>query len=303
MAKFIKKVLLFFALIAIIDVATGHGFEYLRTRAKGGETQKNYYISEICNDDILIMGSSRAARHYVPQILEDSLRMSCYNCGEPGCGIITAYARYLMIEPRHIPKLVIYEVTPKYDYLKTDDYSTYLGRVRQYATKEPIANMFKELGDELEPLRLFSSMYRNNSTLVFSIADYMTKGGGSKGYTPLLGIMKYREHKPITEEENPIDSIKLNYIEKLVVKLKNEDVRLVFMASPKYVSIETAYEQEKGFGPVMDICQKYNIPFINNTYMEGISDNHEFFQDFEHLNKQGAELYTKMISNQLVYLN
>ena len=40
-----------------------------------------------------------------------------------------------MIAERKKPHLVIYEATPGYDYFVSDDYSKYLGRIRQYSDK------------------------------------------------------------------------------------------------------------------------------------------------------------------------
>lgn len=304
MSRFIKKILLFFVLVVLIDIISNYGFKYLRAHAKGGDTQKSYYISEKCCDDILILGSSRAARHYDPKVIEDSLGKSCYNCGEPGCGIITAYARYGMIEPRHKPSLVIYEVSPKYDYFISDDYSKYLGRVRQYADKPSVRKMFIELGDRLEGLRLLSSMYRNNSSIVHNVMDNFVKGGGYHGFKPLNGILKADAvQKEKTSSEELLDSLKFSYMEKMIVSLKNENVTICFMVSPKFINPEDAEKESSDYEPIAELCQLYQIPFLNHTYMPGISDNRDLFQDFNHLNQKGAEKYTEAICRELIGYN
>ena len=296
MTKFVKKILLLFALMAIIDIASGFCFEFLKSHAKGGDTHKNYYISEQCCDDILILGSSRAARHYDPQVLEDSLGMSCYNCGEPGCGIITAYARYGMIELRHKPKLVIYEVSPLYDYIILDDNSKYLGRVRQYADKPSVKQMFIELGDDLEYARLWSNMYINNSFIFFFFLDNVISDGNDKGFKPLLGILKTdAQEGERANNDWQIDSVKLSYLEKLIFNLQKDNVGLCFMVSPRYISEKNARKQESDYFVLASLCRQYGVPFINHTYMEGISDKHELFQDYGHMNKDGAKRYSEAI--------
>lgn len=299
MVKFIKKVLLFFALIAIIDIVCGFGFNYLKSHAKGGDTQKNYYISERCCDDILILGSSKAARHYDPQVFEDSLGMSCYNCGEPGCGIITAYARYGMIEPRHKPKLVLYEVTPSFDYLKTDVYSKYLGRVRQYATKPVVKQLFIDLNDELEGVRLYSNMYLNNSFIVHNVVDNLSKGVLEKGFMPLNGVLKQNAKSKPEYGEQPIDSIKLAYLERLIVDIKKDGIPLVFIASPRFIDYDGAILQNERLEPVIELCNKYKVLFVNHIYIEGISDNNELFNDLAHMNKKGVVVYNKIVCEEL----
>jgi len=299
MIKFFKKISLFFALVALIDVACGYGFDFLKKNAKGGDTQKNYYIAEECADDILILGSSRAARHYNPIILEDSLGLSCYNCGEPGCGIITAYARYGMIETRHKPKLVVYEVSPNYDYFLTDDYSKYLGRVRQYADKHEVKNLYLQHGDELEGIRLLSNMYKNNSFLVHNVIDNVIKEKDNKGFTPLHGVMKQSAQSAISNSEEKIDNIKFSYIERLIIKLQKDSIPLCFYISPRCINKNTASIQESQYELVKQLCHNYNVPFINHTYFEGISDNQSLFQDSGHMNEKGATFYSRVICKEL----
>lgn len=305
MIKFLKKVSLFFIFVAVIDVSCGYGFNILKRNAKGGDTQKNYYIAEKCCDDILILGSSRAARHYIPSVLEDSLGMSCYNCGEPGCGIITAYARYKMVTERKKPKIVVYEVYPDYDYYKTDEYKKYLGRIRQYADKPSVREMYLELGDELEGVRLFSNMYRNNSFIVHNVVDNLIRGNEYKGYKPLKGVLKDEvqdskmRDKLSVDRYNIVDSIKLSYIEKFIVEMKRDSVKCCFIVSPRCIDPKAALIMKDEYGPISKICRENKVPFIDFTYMEGVSDNRTLFQDDRHLNHNGALIYTADICSVL----
>ena len=173
MKKYLLKIALFFALMAVIDVVCGLVFDILRSKARGGQTRKNEYINNICEDDILILGSSKADHHYVPSVFEDSLGLTCYNAGEMGCGIIPAYIRYKMVSKRHALKLVIYELTPDYDYLRDDGYSQYLGVIRPYANQSTVKETYLDFSDDLEGLRLLSSMYRNNSKLIAILLPYL----------------------------------------------------------------------------------------------------------------------------------
>lgn len=297
MKKYLLKVALFFALIAVIDVASVFVFRFLTTRAKYGETYKNNYIANISKDDVIILGSSHAARHYVPNVIQDSLGLSCFNCGEPGCGIIPAYARYKMIAERKKPHLVIYEATPGYDYFVSDDYSKYLGRIRQYSDKTPVAEMYETLGDDLEPLRLISGLYRNNSKIVQNLVDLVVPSKGNQGYEPLYGKLTKEavENKKETQVEKDIksreiDSLKLSYVERLFADAKNDGVSVICIVSPSFFS--RTGENNEDYLPVIELCKKYNIPFVDNNYYEGITGEMELFQDFGHMNDKGAREYT-----------
>ncbi len=130
MKRFLLKVLLFFACVVVMDNVLGYGFSWLRVNAKGGSTANCEYIANRANEDIIILGSSRAAHHYVPKIIEDSLGMSCYNCGEEGNGVILAYGRLKMLTNRYKPKLIMYEITPGYDYGTIEPNTKFLGYLR-----------------------------------------------------------------------------------------------------------------------------------------------------------------------------
>lgn len=297
MKKFVLKIVLFFALMTVIDLSCGYAFQLLISKAKYGDTHKNNYIANVCTDDVIILGSSHAARHYVPSVIEDSLGVTCYNCGEPGCGIIPAYARYKMITERRKPRLIIYEATPGYDYFVSDDYSKYLGRVRQYSNIKPVAEMYNKLGDELEPLRLKSNLYRNNSKIIQNFMDLVIPNKNYQGYVPLFGkltkdaVAKRKEtqvEKDIKSRE--IDTLKLSYVEKLFVDSKKEGVTVLCIISPRFNPSKEGNDND--YLPAKELCKKYGVPYIDNRIYDDITGEMELFQDFGHLNDKGARKYT-----------
>lgn len=295
MKKLLLHIAVFFALVYIFDICCGVGFDYLKSHARGGDTQKSYYIVEKCEDDVLILGSSRAARHYVPKIIEDSLGLSCYNAGQPSCGILPAYAIYKMVLERHKPKLVLYEVTPDFDYLISDPYSDFLARnVRQYYEKAPVNELYSVFGDKFSNLILNSNLYRNNSSLARNIADLFTQPY-DKGYEPLSGIIPdYEIKRDIDDTVIPeLDSLKYAYFEKLVVSTKEDDVPLIFLVSPKYKGL--SQNEIRKFDDAFELAQKHSICYIDANNLDGIVDNSLFFQDYWHLNNNGASEYTKKI--------
>lgn len=300
MKRFLIQIAVFFAFVAVFDVCCGFGFDYLKSHAKGGDTYKNYYLAEKCEDDVLILGSSRAARHYVPSVIADSLGLSCYNAGEPGCGIIPAYARYKMVSERHKPKLVIYEVTPGFDYFKSDPYTTYLGRVRQYYHKEPVKELYSTFGDGLDELRFLSNMYKNNSSIVHNVMDQFTKPGDN-GYEPLFGVLSSEAVNQPKKIQNVtvhrVDTLKLKQVEELIKATKADDVPLVFVISPRYfgLSLEELCQYEEA----ISLASRYSVPFINVVDMEGVSGVREMFQDFGHMNDRGAKLFTQKLVGML----
>lgn len=296
MKNFLLKVVLFFILVAVLDLICGWSFDLLRAKARGGQTHKNEYISNLCKDEILILGSSKADHHYVPRVFEDSLGLSCYNAGEMGCGIIPAYVRYKLVSERKKPKLVLYELTPGYDYLQDDGYSAYLGVIRQYADNMIVREVYTDFSDELERLRLMSSMYRNNSKLLINLKDIMAQPDVNNGYEPLYGEMgepKKSGVKP-AESKVQIDPLKWRYMVKLVEETKADNVPIIFMISPTIGGVlSSAYD------PFIQYCKNNDVQLINNILCEGITGRPVLFQDGFHLNHNGAVLYSQIIVKQV----
>ena len=76
MKRFIIKIIIFFLIIAVIDQITGRIIKYIDRNSQYGDSFTREYITARCNEDIIIMGSSRGNHHYVPQIITDSLKLS-----------------------------------------------------------------------------------------------------------------------------------------------------------------------------------------------------------------------------------
>ncbi len=297
MNKFLFKVLLFFALVVVMDFAWGFVFSWLRTHAKGGSTANCEYIANYSNDDVVIFGSSRATHHYVPQIIEDSLGWSCYNCGEEGNGIVLAYGRFKMLTNRHKPRLIIYEMTPEYDYGTRGSNTKYLGYLRPYYDKTGIKDIFADFDKELSFLKMKSKMYQNTGKLLPNSVDNVIFRDNMKGYAPLHGsIIVDKLNKEVETKQTKIDSVKLSYVEKLIIDAKSDNIPIVFMISPKYGLNSDSLNYE----PEIALCKKHGVPFFNFLNYRTIADNPDCFQDIGHMNDKGAVAYTQMIVKEVL---
>lgn len=290
MKKFIINILIFFGVVAFVDVAAGKVFWYLQSTKAGGRTGAEYYACKESNEDVIIMGSSRASHHYVPRIFEDSLELTCFNAGQDGNGIILQYGRWKMISARYTPKIIIYDVNPAFDLCRNDNMA-YVDRLKPFCSddevKAYVAGIFP-----MEKIKLFSQMYRYNYKFIEMMFDCLKSGNDKEmGYIPLYGEIR----KEIVDKERPAkttfiieDSVKVGYLEQLAIECKEKGTKLIFVASPAFrgggYSIAT-------FNSVRKIAEKHNTPFFY-YYESDYSENPTLFKDSQHLNDEGAREFT-----------
>ncbi|MBR3906755.1 MAG: hypothetical protein IKJ61_01500 [Bacteroidaceae bacterium] len=292
MKKFIIKSFVFILLLVCTDFAIGKALKYLSTFAIGGDTYKNNYIAEKIDEEIIIMGSSRASRHYVSSIFEDSIGLTCYNAGVEGNGIICAYAYTVMYTQHHTPEIIVFDVVKGYD-LNINDNMKYLGRAKLFYDNEQIADIFKEISST-EPYKMQSYMYRYNSKPLQIIADMIAPQQDEiKGYRPLYGTIK---HPKTGGKENEIkyDSLKIKYIERFISLCKQKEIQLFFAISPNYHQTNII-----NYSPVVSLAEEHNIPLFNHLNDTTFIGKQHYFYDNVHLNNEGATAYTNIIVNEL----
>lgn len=294
MKKFIYKVVAFFLGLVILDAVIGLTARYLVAHAKGGDTGLNNYICHKMEEQCIIFGSSRGMHHYDPQIITDSLGLSCWNCSLDGNGIILMYGRYRMLSARYTPKLLIYDVHTSFDLLDGDDHK-YLGELKYYYDEPGIDSIFW-IVDKTERYKMLSNCYRYNSQWLQLISDNIHPlQSSNNGYKPMDKKMLYKPKKK--EKKKTVykyDPLKLQYLEKLVTDCKANGTKLVFAISPQYNA-----HDDKVYAPLKEICAKYDVPLLNHYCDDAFVNNVDYFYDSVHMNRTGASLYTKKIAEEL----
>ena len=295
MKQFLIKIGIFFVLVVAADFLLGAAFTSLVARATEGDNGRNNYICDKTNEDILIFGSSRAIHHYNPQILSDSLGMTCYNCGQDGNGAILNYGRYHLINQRYHPQLVIYDVSAGFDLLAGDDNHKYLGWLKAYYDRDGMDEIFNDV-DPLEGIKMNSWLYRYNSKFTQIVFDniHPMQSSGINGFRPIVGEMDTLKISRNSLEDTIVsyDSLKIAYLMKFINESK--DTKLIFTISPSWNGMD-----EKPFDTIKFLCKERNIPLINYSNHSKYVHHNEFFADGAHLNQRGAEEYSKDIVTEL----
>lgn len=293
MKRLIYKTLLFIVIIMLADFSIGNLLTYMQKNVKGGGVHDRNYIANNATEDILIFGSSRALHHYVPQIIEDSLPFSCYNCGAEANGAILMYGRYRQLTSRYTPKAIIYDIMPDYDYGINDNLK-YLSHLKDYYSHPGVREIFNAV-DKKEAIKMHSKLYLHNSKIISIASNFiLSRKNMHKGYMPLEGTMEIIPEKPSANEPLHTDSLKIAFLERLIKECKQKEIKLIFTISPSYY--ETDMSQ---FAPIKELCNRYGTALLDYGSSPMFIEKREYFKDSTHLNHEGASLFTSAIIHEI----
>ena len=302
--KDIKKVLIgvvtFCLLLVVVDWTVGAWNEKMYYQSKFGIYRRQIYCLTESQEDLMFLGSSRAAHHYVPQVFEDSLGMSCYNAGSDGMCIYYHYGILASrIQRGCPPKMVVLEVIStdaEVSQGATFSLDAALDRYApHYGEFAEIDSLFAFNGWK-EQMKLMSKAYKYNSKLVQTIKCNYIPWPEDRGYEALTGVMEIENGGMIADILSPTSDIpnieerKLVYIQKFIDDCKANNIKLVMCYSPYY-----GHNIPKSILIIEELAEKNDVDFLN--YGNDMRfQNPKYFQDASHLNDLGAKEYSKAIS-------
>lgn len=294
MKRYISRILLFFCLLAVIDRVAGVAFDYLSAHVPGGFNREHYYAFNECRADLVVLGSSRARHHYNVRMMQDSLGMDSYNCGYDALGILNMYGRYRMIRKRHIPRIVIYDAMANNECYLNDNRADVDG-LKQYCDTAEIAAILNDV-EPNDKWKLMSRMYRYNSKMFMILSDYLHPDNGIiQGFNPLDGTMNYDvpPYKPEFTGVAP-DTLKLKYLRKLITDTRRDGTLLVVCFSPWYGATTDADNRV-----IKQACRENGVPVLDHFTDRRFVTNKRYFKDTTHLNREGADIYTRIIIGEI----
>lgn len=290
MKKYILKILLLFALVAVGDILFGICMKHVYSSIKSGGQGRNNYIANELEADLVVFGSSRALNHYNTKLLQDSLGMTCFNCGEDGNGILLAYGRLWMLKKRYTPKTIIMDITPSFDLLKSKD-GMNMEWLRPFYDYDGIKEIFQDL-DSNEKYKMLSSCYKYNSFFFLRLSSYLfgseleEKGNG---FFPRKGTMNPKKKNILKDLPVEYDSLKIKYLNKFIDLAS--DSKLYFIISPVWYDLRESREKE--IKSLKTICENKSIPLIDFTNDLKFIGNDSLFHNGTHLNNKGADEFSK----------
>lgn len=288
MRNFLLRLLCFAVTMAAVCTFAGFSIDRLKGVARGA-TARELYINDSLKADIIVLGSSRALHHYDPVIMESILKRSTYNCGEDKMGIIFNYGRFRIATRKRMPEVVVYDVEPDYDLL-FDDKTSYISGLRPYTKYAFIRQLLVDV-DPMERFKMLLVPYRYNNKLQQVAKDCVAPETYSNGYIPYVGEMTHCVAQDYPQDH--YDTLKWKYIEQLADDCKGK-ATLIFTISP-----QLSFHSDSVYAPLKRLCKERNIALLNHFCDTTFTNNWKLFYNSNHLEKKGAELYSRTIAREI----
>jgi hypothetical protein len=302
----VLKILSFLLIVALSDQFIGYILRRLYFTQNTGQSANLNYVLKECKSDILIFGNSRAQHHYDTRILSDSLHMSCYNAGQDGGhSILLQYAQIKIISERYSPKIIILEFSPENIVYYSDSYDK-LSILLPYYSEYPSIRQLILLRSQYEKCKLISAVYPYNSDII-NIIRYNTNTHSARkrdfgGYIPIIGKAlsnNMLKREPAIKNDPIIDTNLVIALKNIIEICKEKNIVLFIFNSPFYFNkLDT--DQTKSVAKIsLEIIKDNNVEYTDYSKDSAFSKHMNWFADYSHLNKAGADAYSNIVVNKI----
>lgn len=307
MKRFITRLLLFCCVPLLLLVPLAYFVDKGLRQSRGfSYAEWNDLFAGNINADGLVMGSSRAWVNFSPAILDSVLGLNTYNLGMDGAHADLQFERLkIYLRYNKAPKFIIQEVglhTVTAPTTELPNYQQFL----PYLSDTSIWRVYQTWYNNVSIADRYFPLYKYNNqlpTIKEGILSYMGKGVAPikyKGYQGQL-LQWDSSFSNFKKTGSPYDmDIKpeaLDIFRNYMRFCKERNIEVVLVYAPFYYE---AAGYIGNFGETMNILRgigkEYDMPFLDYTQIY-IDSNTKYFYNSQHLNKEGAELFSHMVAN------
>ena len=299
--------LLTLALLTAMDFCVTSGLR--KSHALHFDTMTGIFKGDI-NADLIVMGSSRAKGQVNPHMLDSALWLNSYNLGQEGAGfeiqnLIYKLYREHNSKPDYIVHIVGLEtVRPEavlYNHIKFAPYldhelikaiSLKLPGFDKYDHHMPFA---RYIGFPDETFHGFAN---------FLGIEFGTNDREYKGFRfPMeewtdIPFLETVDGERVEERLAPDPGL-MSEMSAYLKECKKEGIEVVLVWPPNYYETLAYLPTLEAMKNVFEsYALEFEIPFLYYSY-DSLGRSREYFADYEHLNKKGAEIFSRKLSQDL----
>lgn len=261
------------------------------------------------NTRVVINGSSRALSGFDPSIIQGTTGLSAYNIGRNGSqtdmqlAVLNAY-----LEHNQKPEIVIqsldvfsfektrevYNPAQYVPYLSDDALWKPLRRINPSIWKSRYVPLYGYVVDDMSMSWILG---------LRALVGWSPREDYFLGFNPrtLRWTDEFKNFKASNPNgvSWPVDDEGRESLEELIRVCRDKRIQLIFVYPPEYVGIQNlSNNRAEVFAYFNELSSKYNVPFWDYSSWRHAADT-EFFQNSQHLNERGAEVFSMDLAAQL----
>jgi hypothetical protein len=307
-----KRVLLFFFLVVLVDRGLGFVIGRIQSRTFTGDRGGvlNYSLTQ--EPQVLVLGSSRAQFHVMPSVLSQKLGLTAYNAGLKGQDFLYSVMVWDLWKRRHpAPKILVL----------TTDIESLIPRETEVATAQIVAPYLDESplvreilysGSPFKRIQYLSRSYRFNGNIISLAkhafhrppADYdgFVVTPGALDPATDTGVLNALDQDRTAAEmaQVPFSPQKLGYLRALAEETARQGTRFFLLHTPLFRQDEAAHKMwvDKLQATIATMPGVKFIDLCVTTHPE-VFTRPELYRNLNHVNRAGAEILTGMLADEI----
>ena len=300
----------FLALVAILIVSLDStitaGLRRMTTSIYG---VNNRIMRGEINADIVITGSSRAASHYDPRVIERVTGRRTFNLGRNGSQTdmqIAVFNSYLKHNRRpgvvlHNLDAFTFQTTPEVynpaqyvPYLAEEDLYGPLRRINPHIWKSRYLPLYGYVAEDMS----FSWLLGLKAFVPLLQKDHLIDGFDPRDtkWTNEFDQFKDKAKEPVRWEIQP-EGVRL--MEGLLERCRRTGIHLILVYSPEYSEMQKLTgNRDEIFSLFKQMASRYRTPLLDYSNWRHAADT-RYFTNSQHLNLDGAEEFSNDLAQDL----
>ena len=261
------------------------------------------------NADLVINGSSKAYVQVSPKIIDAVLNLNSYNLGLDGNFFILQKLQYELYEKYNkLPKIIIQIVSIETLKKAEGELYNYI-RWAPYIDIEEVRNItklykgFSYIDYHLPFFRYFGYPIEIIEGILSSLNIHISASPLYKGYRShdMPWDRSFDKFKKTNKNgiDISLDKVTCDLFEDYIKNCKNNNIMVFLVYPPTYHKFKRyVNNREKLLAYYTKVSLKYNVPFLDFSQDE-LSKNKKYFYNSQHLNKEGSEIFTQKLAEEI----
>lgn len=296
MKKFFIVAIIFVVLLFVADRGIGLFFHHLDQSLVSYpidyQTVYTHLAWEI-DDDVVIIGNSRARHQYDANRIQDSLNMTVVNAGKDGNQLLLQSSMIQNMLKRHTPKLIIWEADP-YGLMHSDDEIQRISDLNPFYDEDSLCRSLIQSRGWNERYKMLLYCYRNNGRLpgLLEVKFWGKQDNGLNGYVPVKSSGYKYPTLHIQNFSNSSEQYREKLFAETIRKAKQQGCNVVIATTPQYK--RTNLDKTIQYKRFAQICDLEGILWLNYNQDARFLCDSTYFKDVSHLNEKGVDKYMEL---------